>query len=828
MDSSLPIYQALPELKSKLAQHNILILQAPPGAGKSTVLPLELLHETWLKGQKIIMLEPRRLAARSVATRLASLHGESVGETIGYRVRFENKTSKNTRIEVLTEGILTRMIQQDNSLEEVGLVIFDEFHERSLHADLALALCRESQQVLREDLRILIMSATLDGEKLSTLLGNAPIVTSQGRQYPIQTLYLGNDDSLPIWQRMVIAIKKALREQEGDILCFLPGTGEILRTVELFEKELNPSQALVLPLYGDMSPEEQQRAILPDPSQKRKIVLATSIAETSLTIEGVKVVIDSGLSRVPLYDSRSGLSRLETVRVTQDAADQRAGRAGRLGPGLCYRLWSEGTQQQLIHHRTPEILEADLAPLLLELASWGVQEPSSLTWLTPPPTSAIKQATEVLQTLKAVNEGKITLQGKEILALPTHPRIAHLLMEARRRGWLGLATDVAAILEERDPLPKDTGANLALRVEALRKWRKKEYVKAERNILERIDRLAVSWRKIFRIEADTSMPNYEQIGFLIATAFPERVAKQKENDLQRYRLANGRIAKLPDLDDLDREEWLAISQLDAGGKEGKIFLAAPVNIKDLEPLLKERRTVTWDSQKGQLIARKELCFGEMMVSSSPLDHVPEEERVAILCKAIQQEGVSILLWTESLLAWQARLGCVKHWRPEEEWPDVSTKNLLASVEEWLAPFVLSVRRREDFKKLEIESLVKGLLPWELAQKLEIIAPEKISVPSGFDIPLQYFNDGRDPVLSVRLQEMFGLLDTPTVNQGRTKVLLHLLSPGYKPVQVTQDLKSFWQNIYPEVRKELRVRYQKHSWPEDPWSAQAVRGVKKRS
>lgn len=823
----LPIYEALPELKQKLQEHNTVILQAPPGAGKSTVLPLELMRESWLKGQKIIMLEPRRLAARSVAARMAQQKGESAGETVGYRVRFDSQIGPNTQIEVVTEGILTRRVQEDNSLEGVGLVIFDEFHERSLQADLALALCRESQQVLREDLRILIMSATLDGDRLSTLLGKAPIVTSLGRQYPIQVYYVGIDGKQPIWQNMALAIKKAAKEQTGDILAFLPGVGEIQRTIELLSLQMDASAWQLCPLYGELSQGEQQAAIVLDPYGKRKVVLATSIAETSLTIQGIKTVIDSGLSRVPKFNARSGFTKLETVPVTQDAADQRAGRAGRLGPGVCYRLWTEATHQHLMAHRQAEILEADLSNMVLELANWGIQEPNSLTWLTPPPASSITYAQDLLGSLEALADKKITAKGKEMLRLPTHPRLAHMFQEAQKLGLAVLASDVAALLEERDPLPKDHDANLAYRVELLRKWRSKEYVKAERAVLERIERLAASWRSLFKVGQDNGFPNYEKVGLLLSFAYPERVAKKKEGDV-RYQLANGRTVRLPQNDALENETWLAIAQLDAGsGQEGKIYSAAPINVQDLKDRLKERRVVNWDSDKGQLIARMEKCFGDIGVSSTPLQDVPDEERITVLCNAIKQEGLRLLPWTEELTAWQNRVLSLRIWRPEEEWPDVSTSHLIHTVETWLGPFLISVRKRDDFKKLELDELVQSVLPWEKGEELLKFAPSKLTVPSGFDVALQYFSDGRDPVLAVRLQEMFGLLDTPTVNGGKTKVLLHLLSPGYKPVQVTQDLRSFWQNTYPEVRKELRIRYQKHFWPEDPWTAEAVRGVKRK-
>ena len=591
-----PINEIIPDLKVKLAKERVIILQAPPGAGKSTILPLELLNEKWLEGKKIIMLEPRRLATRSVATRMASLLKESIGETIGYRIRFENKVSKNTKIEVVTEGILTRMLQNDNALDNVGLIIFDEFHERSLNADLALALCYQVQQVLRNDLRILIMSATLDGAKLSSLLNNAQILTSEGRQYPVSIQYLNTDEKIYLHLRMANAIKKGLRENKGDILAFLPGAGVILRTQQLLEEE--NSAISVQPLYGDLSQQKQQEAILPNPQGKRKVVLATSIAETSLTIEGITVVIDSGYSRSPRFDTQTGLTRLETIKVTKDAADQRAGRAGRLGPGTCYRLWSEGSHIHLIPNRKPEILEADLAPLMLELGQWGIQNINELMWLTPPPQAAVSIAKELLNQLGALQKNKITSRGKEMLQMPTHPRLAHMLIEAKvfqknksKENFIALATDIAAILEERDPLSKESGADLSLRIELLRKYRAGERVNADRRVLDRIERLAQSWRKLLKIEMDNTAPNIFNIGKLLATAYPERIAKRIDKSL-RYRLANGRIVKLNETDALAQEEWLAVAHLDAGTNEGKIFLAAAFDSNDLYELAEERQTIS--------------------------------------------------------------------------------------------------------------------------------------------------------------------------------------------------------------------------------------------
>lgn len=832
MTDQLPILEIIPDIKKNLVLHNTVILQAPPGAGKSTILPLHLLDEPWLKGKKILMLEPRRLAARAVANRMSSLINEQVGTTVGYRVRFDNKVSKQTRIEVLTEGILTRMLQQDNTLEDVGLVIFDEFHERSLHADLALALCREMQQVIREDLRILIMSATLDGEKLSSLLGNAPVLTSAGRQYPIELFYLPQENvsssslnsNVSIPMQTARAVRKALAEHEGDILVFLPGAGEIQRTQELLEQEL--SGISIQPLFGDLPLHKQQEAILPHPQGKRKVVLSTSIAETSLTIEGIKIVIDSGYCRAPRFDPKTGLTRLDTIHVTQDMATQRAGRAGRTSSGICYRLWNQASHQHLLPHRNPEILEADLAPTIIELAQWGIQDLNTLAWLSPPPPGAVSQAQRILEELGALNSSKITKRGKEMLRVPTHPRIAHLLLEGQGYGLIALATDVAAILEERDPLQKEAGANLTLRIEALRKWRNKEYVSADKNVLERIERLASQWRKHFSVSQDNTAPVDQEVGKLLAAAYPERVAKQREQS-HRYRLSNGKIVKLHEHDPLSHETYLAVAHLDAGTAEGRIYLAAPLSPDDILHLATEKKVITWDAQNGLLVARNEKRIGDIILESKPLKIIPEEERIKILCDVVRKEGLTILNQTEQVFDWKVRLSSIKAWRPDEEWPDVSDENLLNTLEEWLAPYIIAIKKREEFLKLDLYMILSGLLSYQQTQQLEIIAPSKIKVPSGSMISLAYQADGTSPVLAVRLQEMFGLLDTPTVNEGRIKVILHLLSPGYKPVQITQDLKSFWKNAYPEVRKELRIRYKRHHWPEDPWTAEAMAGAKKR-
>jgi ATP-dependent helicase HrpB len=823
---SFPVLEIIADLRKKLVSNNTVILQAPPGAGKSTVLPLELLNEPWLAGNKMIMLEPRRLAARSVATRMADMLNEEPGKTVGYRVRFENKVSSETRIEVVTEGILTRMLQNDNTLEGVGLVIFDEFHERSLQADLALALCKQIQQVLREDLRMLIMSATLDGEKLSSLLNQAPVISSLGRQYPVEHRYVPADTDAPIAVRMAKLIRKAFYETSGDILAFFPGAGEIQRTAGLLEAE--NLQAIIHALFGDLSFKKQQEAILPNPNGVRKIILATSIAETSLTIEGVSVVIDSGYSRVPKFDPRSGLTRLDTIKVTKDSADQRAGRAGRLGPGISYRLWSESTHHHLVPQRSPEILEADLAPLMLELSQWGISNVNELFWITPPPPGAVSQAKELLTQLGALEDDRITSRGRTMLKLPTHPRIAHMLnVSADNKNDLALSTDVAALLEERDPLAKESGADLALRIEVLRRWRSGERVSSDRNVLERIERLASSWRRLFSIHVENGTVADDEVGKLLATAYPERIARQIEKNSERYKLANGRVVRLPQHDPLMREQWLSVAHLDAGSGEGKIFLAAPLNEDDLLHLAEERHTVTWDGNRGMIVGAIEQRIGNLVLGSKPLQSIDQDKRINVLCNAVREEGLKILGWADEHAHWQSRVMSLKQWRKEEPWPDVTEENLLKTLEDWLSPYLINVSKRIELQKLALSTILVGIIPWALNSKLDSLAPEKIEVPSGSMIAVNYFSDGRSPYIEVRLQEVFGLTETPTINEGRTKLILHLLSPGYKPVQVTQDLKSFWKTTYHEVRKELRMRYPKHSWPEDPWTAEAVRGARRR-
>ncbi len=810
--TGLPVADILTEVQASLQVKTSLIVSAPPGAGKSTLLPLTLIDADWLKGQKILLLEPRRLAAKTIASRMADLWGDELGQTIGYRIRFENRVSANTRLEVLTEGILTRMLQTDNALEGVGLVIFDEFHERSLHADLALALCREAQQVLRPDLRILIMSATLNLPKLSELL-QAPIIESLGRQYPVEIRYAGSQDETLIPELTARVVIQASREHEGDILVFLPGEGEIRSCAEILGKSL--SGFAIHPLYGQLPPHEQFLAIMPNKQGKRKIVLATSIAETSLTIEGIRIVVDSGFGKTSRFDPASGLSKLQTVKISKDSADQRAGRAGRLSAGVCYRMWTLADHERLAEYRVPEILEADLTPLVLDMAHWGVNDISKLTWLTQPPKAALSSGNETLHQLDALENGKITAHGKQLHRLACHPRIAHMLLMANTDQAKQLATDIAAILEERDPLGRESGIDMNLRIEALRRDRKRNSIGKR---FSRIAKVAESYRRMLDIVENNEAVDPFETGLLLAYAYPERIASARPGNNAQFQLANGKIAMAGHQDDLAHQPWLAIAHMDMRDGMGKIFLAAPLNPRDLMPLVKEKEIVVWDTRKGGLIASKDLRIGSIVLQSKPLQH-PNPSRVKeAIVHALRNEGEALLDFTEEFIQLQNRIQSLKMWNPEESWPDVSTAFLLEQVDDWLSSYLGDVKKPEDLKRIPLKQALLQHLGWDFQQKLEQLAPSKMQVPSGSSIKIDYLPNGATPILAVRLQELFGLSDTPKINQGKTSVVLHLLSPGYKPVQVTSDLRSFWNNTYFEVKKELKRRYPKHAWPDDPWTA----------
>ncbi len=808
----LPVVEVIDQVRGVLKDENTIVVSAPAGAGKSTLLPLALMNEEWLGDKKIIMLEPRRLAAKTIAMRMADLLGEKLGESVGYRIRFDSCVSKNTRVEVVTEGILTRMLQNDNAIEHVGMVIFDEFHERSLFADVALALSRESQQVLRNDLRIMIMSATLNLPQLSTML-NAKVVQSEGRMHPVEIKYEGEADMMMLPELCARLVKKVMDSEDGDVLVFLPGEGEIKKCEGILKKYLKG--VAIHPLYGQLSPSKQFAAIMPNRLGKRKVVLATSIAETSLTIEGIKVVVDCGFTRTMRFDPGSALSRMETLEITKDAADQRAGRAGRLSSGVCYRMWTKATQSRLRAHRTPEIVEADLASLVLDLSVWGISNPNDLIWLTAPPKAAIAQAFSLLSQLEAIEGGRVTEQGRKINQLPCHPRIAHMLIMAQDEGLAALATDIAALLEERDPLDKDAGIDINLRIEALRKYRSGLL---DNKILRRIEKVAAQYRKMLHIKANNDAVDPYETGLLLVFAYPERIAFAKPGNNAQFRLANGAVAAAGHKDDLAHEEWLAVAHLNMRDTNGKIFLASPLNPRDLAPMVKEKQLVEWDTKRGGFKAESNLCIGHIVLQSKPLRDFDEEQKIVAISKAIAKEGEWLLDWNKDVTQWQNRVLSLRRWNPHESWPDVSTTALLAENEKWLGPYLGTIRKPEDLKKIKMSEVLMHHLSYAQQQKLEELAPEKIRVPTGSFIKIQYQANGDVPILPVRLQEIFGWQDTPKVNAGKISLLMHLLSPGFKPVQITADLRSFWRGAYFEVKKELKARYPKHKWPDDPLTA----------
>ncbi|MEH6498393.1 MAG: ATP-dependent helicase HrpB [Pseudoalteromonas distincta] len=839
----LPVASVLDELDQALAQHPCAVLQAPPGAGKTTLVPLALLKSLWLKGQKIILLEPRRLAARAAAERLAQLLGETVGQQVGYRIRLESKISSATRIEVITEGILQRMLQDDPELPGVGLVIFDEFHERSLDADLGLALCRQTQQYLRDDLplRLLVMSATLDALAVSQLLDDAPMISSQGRQYPVDIRYVG---AVPVGQfvepRVVQIILQALGEEAGSQLVFLPGIAEIRRVQTQLEAQLEGrSDVLVTPLHGELDLAAQRRAISPAAPGQRKIVLATSIAQTSLTIEGIRVVIDAGLSRQPLFDPVSGLTRLQTRRVSQAAAEQRAGRAGRLEPGVCYRLWSASQQEQMAAQDQPEMLQADLAPLALQLAQWGIQQASELCWLDPPPAAALEQGRELLETLGALERAdggwRLTEHGAAMGDLPMHPRLAHMLLRGQAMG-LGLtACRLAAIAGERDLLRGVQDADVARRIALFDQPTADAAV--DRGALQRAKQLAGQWQRLLGKSSATPVDHPEDElwqGLLLAMAYPDRIAQRRAGGSE-YRLANSRSAAFAEADALQKHEWLVIAALGghAAQRNVRIFMAAALDAeligRYLPELLKSTDTLEWDSRSETLIAERQQRLGALIFSRQPLPDLDPAERGRALCAVVRRQGLNLLPWTPALRQWQARVALLHRLDMaavgSSEWPDISDAALLDSLEGWLAPYLDKVRRLAHFANLDLAAILAALLPWPLPRQLEEQAPTHWSVPTGSQIRIDYSET--PPVLAVRLQEMFGSSDTPRIAQGRQALQLHLLSPAQRPVQITQDLAGFWQGSYAEVKKDMKGRYPKHYWPDDPLQAEPTRRAKPR-
>lgn len=849
------------------------------------------------------MLEPRRLAARQIAERMANILDEPVGKSVGYRVRFEKKVSKDTQIEVLTEGILTRMLIDDLTLEGVSVVIFDEFHERSLNSDLALALVREAQSILRPDLKIVIMSATIDTAEICQTL-QAPLIESEGKMYPVDIRHAEEDvDMRNIAKEMTISILKAIREHEGDVLAFLPGQAEIIKCKELLDEALGKTIIKVYPLYGNLSAEEQHHAIAPSREGERKIVLATPIAETSLTIEGVRIVVDSGFCRNLQFDSRTGLSHLETMRISMDMAKQRSGRAGRVAEGICYRLWTKATEHQMTEQRKPEILDADLSSLVLDCAAFGEDNIFDMPWLTMPPTGNVAQAVQLLTSLGAITRqddaasntkkdiltqtGTITPLGKQMAAMPCHPRIARMILSAKNPEMKMLACDIAAILEEKDPMLDLEDTDICLRIEALQQARTDKKL----GKWKRIDQIAKDYQRIAgtkNVQAVSSIKNNAmqmkashgqnrisadcaialmKVGTLLAYAYPERIAKSIDN-LGNFRMASGNVVHLDSNDSLSAEPWIVIASLNNTGNpggngasafnKGHVFLAAALDIKTLETgvtdeqkgsktkasgitanhsktgtsLIEERDNISWDSKQGCVVMQREQRIGKLVIDSKPIHDADKQEIIAIICEAMKKDGLSMMDWNENAVqALQRRVAQVAVWHPELEIPNLSTDHLMQTAFDWL-PFYLEENGKvkssvAELKKLDLKEIIWNIIPYNLQQQIDRLAPTHIQVPTGSRIRIDYRQGAEAPILSVRLQECFGMEKTPCVNDGKQPLLMELLSPGFKPVQLTQDLQSFWQGTYFEVRKELKRRYPKHYWPENPLEAEAVRGVKRK-
>ncbi len=840
--TSYPIDGILPELTAAIREHPAVVLQAPPGSGKTTRVPLALLDVMPPQKGRIIMLEPRRIAAVSAARWMARTLGEEIGQTLGYSIRFDSRVSKSTRIEVVTEGILTRRILANPDLAGVAMVIFDEFHERSLQADLALSLCLDIRRGLREDLKIIVMSATLEGGPVSALLDGAAIITAHGKAYPVEERYCGDDPAQHVTVRMTNVVQKALRETSGDILAFLPGAEEIRAVRDALAETLKDKtmgNISLHPLYGDLPFEAQERAVLPAPG--RKIVLATNIAETSLTIEGVRVVIDGGLTRRLQYDPATGMNRLVTVTVSQAQALQRQGRAGRLGPGVCYRLYSQHTFQSLIPFAPPEITISDLTSLVLDLAAWGVYDPGLLSWLDPPPPAAWRAARDLLQGLGALDvKGSITPAGVAMARLPLHPRLSHLLLRAAELRCPSLGADLAALLSERDIIRHSGssftqltgGVDLGYRLELLRQWRQKKKLTGEADalVLRVVDRAAQQLRRLMGKASEASGEETgSMIPRLLLCAFPDRIAKRREDEGGRYVMRQGRGVRLSAKSVPGKSPYIIAVVVDKGEKaEGTVHMAEPLTEELIREELSEQieiqRRVEWDKLEGRIIATLEERLGAITLSSKQVNP-SDEEVVLLLCEAIRSKTVRLTFSREARTL-QARVRLMQQTFPEENWPDLSEETILSAPEEWLLPRLSGIRNAQQLAALNIGPALTEKLTWDQRRLLNDRAPVTIAVPSGHSIPIDYVA-GEIPVLAVKLQEMFGLADTPTIAGGRIKLLLHLLSPARRPVQITQDLKQFWNTGYPQVKKELKGRYPKHPWPDDPWNAVPTRKTKGR-
>ncbi|QUD89045.1 ATP-dependent helicase HrpB [Phenylobacterium montanum] len=810
----LPIHDALPALKAALAERSCAVVVAPPGAGKTTVAPLALKDEPWVAGGKLIVLEPRRLAARAAAARMAQSLGEPVGETVGFRVRLESRVSARTRIEVVTEGVFTRMITADPGLDGVAAVLFDEFHERSLDADLGLAFARDSQGLLRPDLRLVVMSATLDGAAVARLLDGAPVIESQGRAYPVETRYLGRDPAARIEDQAERAVRKALAEAEGGVLVFLPGQGEILRTAERLAARFEGSNIDIAPLYGALEPKDQDRAIAPSPPGRRKVVLATAIAETSLTLEGVRVVIDAGLARVPRFDPASGLTRLETVRVSRASADQRRGRAGRTAPGVCYRLWDEPETRSLIAFERPEILETDLSRLALDLARWGARDADELSLLDRPPAAALAEARALLTRLGALDAaGALTAHGRAMGELPLAPRLAHMVMAGAARGAGRRAARIAALLTERGLGGRS--ADIATRLEGFARDSGPR-AKGAAALADRWARLAGGGDSKGEIDD----------GLLVAEAFPERIAKARGKPGE-YQLANGRGVTLDPADSLAREPWLAVAELGAGEARDRILLAARLDETALrvafaDRLVREERLEA--SPNGRLRAKETLWLGRLAVEERLItDPDPALIRAALLDE-VRRRGLEALPWGAASRSLRERAAFVR--ASGGEAPDFSDEALLADLEAWLGPLLAGRTSLNGLADSDLLEALRGLAPWDVLRRLDAEAPVRWTAPTGTTHAIDYAAEG-GPRVDIRVQELFGLNVHPTVGRS-VPLTLALLSPAHRPIQLTKDLPGFWRGSWSDVRKDMRGRYPKHVWPEDPAAAAPTLRAKPRA
>jgi ATP-dependent helicase HrpB len=826
-DSPLPIDPALPELTSALRTRNAAVLVAPPGAGKTTRVPLVLAREPWAKDKKIIVLEPRRLAARAAAGRMARTLGESVGETVGYRVRFAAKVTRKTRIEVVTEGVFTRMALADPTLDGVAAVLFDEFHERSLDADLGLALAGDIAQGLCDEMKLLVMSATIDGARVAKLLGDAPVIESHGRAFPVETRYLGRDPRASIESEVADAVLRALRTEAGSVLAFLPGAAEIRRAEVLIRERLADPAVDVVALFGALESDVQDRAITPAPPGRRKVVLATSIAETSLTIEGVRVVVDSGLARVPRYEPDVGLTRLETVRVSRASADQRRGRAGRIEPGVCYRLWDERQTGSLPAANTPEIFAADLSGLVLDLAYWGVADPGSLAFLDPPPRAAVAEAKALLIDLGAIDAaGRITEEGKRLRQLPLPPRLARMVVDGAAAGAAVLAANVALVLSERGLAGNDV--DLAHRLEALRHDRSQRAQEARA--------MAQRWAEIANTNPEHAgrgeSPHLPRAslspGVLLALAYPDRIARSRGGD-GAFLLANGRGGVLDPASALARESFLAVGEITGAAAQGRIALAAALTLAEIEARfssrIESRDEIAFDETTGSLHGRYLRRLGAVTLAAEPVKVVANEDAARMLAQGIAQVGVARLPWTKSLLQWRDRVRFLRRLEGEE-WPDLSNDRLAATAADWLAPALLGKTSVGALGADELKDALQTLVPWKLRRRLDTEAPTHFAAPSGSSVPINY--DGEEgPKLSIRVQELFGLDRHPAIAGGRVPLLIELLSPAHRPVQVTRDLPGFWRGSYAAVKAEMKGRYPRHPWPDDPIKAPATRRANRR-